>query len=432
MPQRLRQIRRTTHAAASAAPPPVARLRSLMTLRAIAVVGQVLAIAASMALDVALPLAPMLAVIALIVALQVAAALRVRREPPVREVEVALHLALDVLAFTALLALAGGAANPFSVFYVLHCTLIALMLPPRAAVGGVVAVIGLYTLLAASDGALRMADGRPLDATLAALGRWLAFILTAGVVGWFVLRDRSLLREHHQLLLAAAQKAHNDEKIVRLGALAAGAAHELSSPLTTMSVVAGELAREATTPAMRRDADVLATQIAACRRTLSNLLAAAGHARAEGGGLHRLDAFLAGAIDRFRALRPEAALEAAWEGPLPAPEVYGDLALEQALLVLLDNAADASPASVRFAARWDDDALRVEVEDSGTGIRAPDAGTLGRVFFTTKPPGRGIGLGLVLAADAVQAHGGTLEWRPRDGGGTSARMVLPLHALRLR
>jgi two-component system sensor histidine kinase RegB len=218
---------------------------------------------------------------------------------------------------------------------------------------------------------------------------------------------------------------------MRLGALAAGAAHELASPLTTMSAVAGEMEREAQSPSLRRDAGILADQIAACRRTLSNLLAAAGHARSEGGGRQRLDAFLAATVARFRAMRPDARVIV--ESPpsaLPL-DVFGEHALQQAILVLLDNAADASAHSVRFAAQWDSEALHVAVDDRGPGIPPANAEALGREFFTTKPPGKGTGLGLVLAANAVHALGGTLRWQSLPGGGTSAQMMLPLRALLL-
>lgn len=418
--------------AANALPPPAAKVRLLVALRTIAVAGQVAAIVTALLLGVNVPAAAMTLVLALLVALQVAAWHRLRQARAVTDLDVATHLSLDLAAYAGLLFLSGGAANPFSLFFVLHAALFALLLAPAGAIAGVAAVIALFTLLTHVALPLELHGGLPLPPPVAAFGSWVSLLLTAAIVAWFVMRNVALLREHHELLLGAAQKMRNDEAIQRLGALAAGAAHELASPLTTMGAVAENIEREAPTPALRREAAVLTAQVAACRRTLSSLLAAAGHARPDGGGAQALDAFLAATVTRFRALRPDVRVDVAWPERTPAPQIYADRALQQALLVLLDNAGDAAPDWVRFSARWNDDVLHVSVEDRGPGIEPGSTGALGRVFFTTKPPGAGNGLGLVLAADAVHALDGTLAWHARAEGGTCAQVTLPLRALRTR
>ena len=126
---------------------------------------------------------------------------------------------------------------------------------------------------------------------------------------------------------------------------------------------------------------------------LSNLTAAAGHLRAEGGGPERLDAFLATLVSRFQAVRPNVPLDARWDGTSPVPEIFADASLRQAILILLNNAADASPHPVDFTGHWDADTLRIAVGDRGTGVPPSRLGELGRAFFTTKPPGQGYGWG---------------------------------------
>jgi two-component system sensor histidine kinase RegB len=84
-----------------------------------------------------------------------------------------------------------------------------------------------------------------------------------------------------------------------------------------------------------------------------------------------------------------------------------------------------------MTAEWDERTLRLTIEDRGEGVPPDHVEKLGRTFFTTKPPGRGVGLGLVLAANSVRHLGGTLRWKDRAGGGTLAEMVLPLYALLL-
>jgi two-component system sensor histidine kinase RegB len=198
-----------------------------------------------------------------------------------------------------------------------------------------------------------------------------------------------------------------------------------------MAVVAGEMKREASTPSLLRDVDILASQIEACRQTISNLLAAADHARAEGGGRERLDASLQAIANRFRRMRPDVVFTYQWEGEQPVPQIFAEQALKQSVFALLNNAADASPNDVRMTARWDEETLHVAIGDRGSGMPPGHLEKLGRMFFTTKPPGKGTGLGLVLAANAIKHLGGTLRWENRAGGGTQAEMVLLLRALKL-
>ena len=100
--------------------------------------------------------------------------------------------------------------------------------------------------------------------------------------------------------------------------------------------------------------------------------------------------------------------------------------LKQAILILLNNAGDASPHHVHFGATWDGAVLRVSVQDRGPGFTETQLEKLGRMFFTTKAPGKGTGLGLVLATSAVSRLGGTVRWTNRPEGGALAEIEVPL------
>jgi signal transduction histidine kinase len=131
-------------------------------------------------------------------------------------------------------------------------------------------------------------------------------------------------------------------------------------------------------------------------------------------------------VDGFAAARRDIALERHWEGPLPAPEIFTDQMLKQAILILLNNAGDVSPHHVSFGARWDAGTLWVSISDCGPGFAETQLEKLGQVFFTTKAPGKGTGLGLVLATSAVSRLGGTIRWSNRPEGGALAEMRVPL------
>jgi two-component system sensor histidine kinase RegB len=132
-----------------------------------------------------------------------------------------------------------------------------------------------------------------------------------------------------------------------------------------------------------------------------------------------------------RTARPRARLEVDVGGDGPAPEIFADAALKQALGNLVDNAADASPDDVRIDARWSREGLDLVVRDRGPGIPVDVLPRLGRAFFTTKPPGRGTGLGLVLTAAVLNRLGGSVRWANRDGGGAEVFVRLPLASLTL-
>jgi two-component system sensor histidine kinase RegB len=262
-----------------------------------------------------------------------------------------------------------------------------------------------------------------------AAGLWASFTLTAGVTAWFIVSIVGTLRGHERLLREAARRALNSEAVLRIGTLAAGAAHELGTPLTTMAVIAGEMRREAETPERARDASILIAQIDACRKALAGLRAAAGHLRSDADDRQPADAFVASTVGQFRAMRPDVPLDARSGGTQPAPEIDADPSLRQAILVLLGNAADASPHRVDFEVRWDPDSILVVVGDRGAGVPDGMLEKLGRAFFTTKPPGQGTGLGLVLTSSTVDRLGGTVRWSNRPGGGLTAEMRIPLRGL---
>ena len=417
---------------AAAAPPALREnVRQLWILRTIAISGQTASITTAWYLGVSLPLAAMAFVLGALIVLNALTWLRLRWSREASHAEIAAYLGLDLTALTLLLFFSGGVTNPFCLLFVLHVVLMALLLPPLATAIGTVLVVACYVALTRVHAPLEMRSGDAVPAHLLTFGWWLSFMLTTGVVAWFVVRIVATLRNHNRLLSEAAQKALRDEAVLRVGALAAGAAHELATPLTTMAVAAGEIVRNADSPSIQHDAGILTSQIQICRETIANLMAAAGHGRAVGGGRERLDQFLESIAARCRTTRPEANIVCDWGGVLPAPEIFAEQALMQALLALLNNAVDASPKEVQFAGYREADALRISIADRGSGLSAGDQGKLGRTFFTTKPRGKGTGLGVVLASRAIERLRGTLRWEDRPGGGTRVEIVLPMASLSL-
>jgi two-component system sensor histidine kinase RegB len=253
-------------------------------------------------------------------------------------------------------------------------------------------------------------------------GMWFTFVVSVAMLAWFVARMTASVRQRDAELADAREKALRDERVIALGALAAGAAHELSTPLSTMAVVVGELAHDASLgDCARADVALLRQQIAACKAIISGLAERAGAQRLDQAVAVDADHWLSAAHRRWRQLRPRAASELQLGGSAPAPTLIVDAALEQGLLNLFNNAADTGSA-VRVHACWDDQWLTIEVRDSGPGFAANILDQAGRAPFAAHPSGSGVGL--FLAAAAIARLGGELALR--NDGGAVARIRLPL------
>ena len=131
-------------------------------------------------------------------------------------------------------------------------------------------------------------------------------------------------------------------------------------------------------------------------------------------------------MTQWQLLRPQVQLTTDFVGEQPAPLIAVERTLDQALMNLINNAADVSPDQVELSAHWDAAQLQIEIRDRGPGISAEVAARAGEAFFTTKGPAHGLGIGLFLANASIERAGGTVSLFNRDGGGACVRVSLPL------
>jgi two-component system sensor histidine kinase RegB len=197
-----------------------------------------------------------------------------------------------------------------------------------------------------------------------------------------------------------------------------------------MAVVLGDMAQDhAQNRGLSRDIGTLRTQVDVCKHTITRMVAAAGQARAEGGGAQPVDEFVRETVERWRLIRPAASVREQITGALPAPHIVTEQTLQQAIINLLNNAADASPHQVELDCSWSKERLNLEIRDRGPGLSNEAVAHAGRRFFSTKPAGEGNGIGLVLARATLERLGGRVDLRPRDGGGACTVLELPLAGL---
>ncbi|MDN5752783.1 MAG: sensor histidine kinase, partial [Nitrosospira sp.] len=223
-------------------------LRRLFLLRNIVIVAQCLTFAlAYWVLEMQLQWMEMIMVTMLLAVLNLATWIRLRRNWPVSSIEFFAQLLVDVFALSALLYFSGGSTNPFISLYLLPLTIAAAALPWAYTWVMAAITISCYTLLLFHYVPLPHDHEEHItEFNLHVSGMWLAFVLSTVLIAWFVVRMGISIRERDKDLALAREQALRNEQIIALGTLAAGAAHELGTPLATMAVVAGELQNDYT------------------------------------------------------------------------------------------------------------------------------------------------------------------------------------------
>jgi len=246
---------------------------------------------------------------------------------------------------------AGGATNPFAWFYLLPLMIAATVLSNGYtwAVAGLTTVC--YSLLMVYYTPLHLGgNSHGGGFELHVFGMWFGFMLSAGLVAYFVAGMANSLRDRDRNLAQAREQALRDERLVALGTLAAGAAHELGTPLGTMAIVTGDLLQEY--PAengnepesdLHEKLEIIRSQIKRCKEALSIISASAGEAQSVSGEPVAVDRYLEQLIAQWRTRRTAANLKCGFHGERPSPLILAENVLSQALTNILDNAADASP-----------------------------------------------------------------------------------------
>lgn len=404
----------------------------LVQLRWLAVIGQIVTIlVVHWGMGIALPLIPMAAIVLLLIILNVTTLLRLRDQRGIAHAELFIELLLDVAALTAQLYLSGGAANPFVLLYVLQIMLGATLLDTRST-WVLVAFAGVgYLALMAFNRPLAVPDG-DADAFFAlhVQGSFIAFALTTCLLVLFITRINRNLRERDAHLADMHRQAAEEDHIVRIGLLASGAAHELGTPLATLSVILGDWRRM---PVFRKDPELtqdiveMQAQLDRCKQIVSGILISSGEARGEGTIRTTVRDFVDAVVLEWRASRSPATFD--YDNVFaPDAAIVSDAALKQVLFNLFDNALEASPSWMGLSVSRQEDKLVIAVKDAGPGFRPEMLESFGKPYQSSKNR-PGSGLGLFLVVNAVRKLGGMVSARNNDGRGAAVTLTLPLAAL---
>ncbi len=339
---------------------------------------------------------------------------------------------VDLATLTAMLGLSGGASNPFSFFYFVNLAVGGVMIRRQATwVLAIGAIMGYATLLLVAPSIPGISSPIATGTRLQSLGLMLAFSGCAIVVTYFVTRTAGELRRSQQKLLASQAARDATHRLESLTTLAAGAAHELATPLSTIDVIVRELSRHLDgcekPDSVTTDLRLIDGQLEICRQVLQRMRNAAGDSMASRwaqttvGDL--IDTTLEGIRDPHRVDVPDN-LESVESTRLWVPQE----AVAQAVRNLVHNGLDASPPDgrVRLVPRLASGSLELRVIDQGSGMNDDILKRALDPFFTTKEPGRGIGLGLSLTRNVISELGGRLQFNTEPNVGTEAVVTIPL------
>jgi len=404
-----------------------ANMGRVLLMRAVLILCQLLLVLISLfydGIDLALP--QLMILITLYIAVNVASFLFLMRNRGLNERSYYCQLMVDVLFLTLLLYFSGGYTNPLISLYLLPLIIVSSTLGRRQAMAMALVILASYTLLVFFYrplfvmGAMVGTSGFHMHL----LGMWFSFVLSVALIVFFIMRMSESIRKRDLRLAEMREVAERDSHVLALGAMAAGAAHELGTPLATMAVVSHELEcdfsdnREITSQTA-----LLKTELARCKQVLSQLSASAGQLRAEGGRRLGFDAYMREISTQWQMMRPRAEMRLRQNSDGPAPELVADITLTQALYNLLNNAADASPKGMILAFGWDDECLWLEIGDQGPGFPQYILDHSGQPEISTKTTGSG--LGLFLSRAVLERLGGKLELSNPVDGGACARVILP-------
>ena len=354
---------------------------------------------------------------------------RLRQLWPVTDSEFFAQLLLDVGALSLLLYCSGGATNPFVSYYLVPLAIAGAVLPSRYTVSLALIGIGAYTAL------LFFYDPLPLLSPLSdahhhghaainphIVGMWCNFTLSATLITYVVVRMANALRDQHNELNQRREQALHNEQLLAVATLAAGTAHELGTPLATMTILLDEMRSD--DAALHADIELLKQQVRSCHATLKNLVATAESHQRQQFPLQAADQFIHAVLQRWQVVRPTALYRLQIVNITPSPALRPDETLQQALINLLNNGADASGEPLLLTLQWDAQRVELLIRDRGAGIPLDIAEQLGKPFVTSK--GKGLGLGLFLSHATIERCGGDIRLYNHPEGGTEVVLRLPV------
>lgn len=367
---------------------------------------------------------------------------RHRRDALVSNLMILVILLMDTLFLTRLLYVTGGAMNPFVFLYLIHVVTGAIILREKCSWLITFATLAGYSLLffapftpdiAAGGTSHCLGDARQADTISGSFelhlkGMWAAFVVTTFFIVFFVSKIQKALADQRVKLQALGEERERNKRLTSMATFAAGAAHELSTPLSTVAVVSCEMIHimeeQKASPELLSDIRLIRKQVADCKEILYQMTAGAGGHMGEEvlefSIQQVVNQILAG-IGGEEQHRVRVTVE-----PQDLKIIMPFRSLCRTVKGLVKNGLEASSPPQEVTMRWfaTPKYLGVEVWDPGTGIAEDVEPMVTEPSFTTKDSG--LGLGLFLAKSMAEQFGGDLTIQSRAEQGTQVTLTLAL------
>ena len=409
------------------------RVDTLVMLRWFAILGQTFAmIYVYYYLKFDFPIGLCFVAVATSTALNIALRAGTPRSFRLDDSEAAVLLAFDILELAALLYLTGGVVNSFAMLFLAPVMISAVSLPRKLTLLLGILMVAAATLLTVEYLPLPWRGGESLYFPLLyRLGVWAALVLSAAFVGLYAARVSDEARQLAGALSATELVLERAQHLTQLDGLAAAAAHELGTPLATITLITSELQKVApeSAPAIKEDLALLAQEARRCREILRKLNSLGAQEA------HVLNMLAIGTLieEVIEPLRDqEVATIVTKEGALPAPVCARNPGILYGLGNLVENAIDFAKANVWIEARWTSALVKITIQDDGPGFSPKILDRLGDPYVSGRSaerrlkgdPDSGLGLGLFIAKTLLERSGATVETANVEAPRTGARVTI--------
>ena len=352
-----------------------------------------------------------------------------RRVDAVTDTQLTLQLGIDVVGWSAIMYLTGGANNPFVSYLLVPIIVSAAVLNQRNTILIALAALVAYTLL------LRYHQPFGLLAPMGThekmqshtLGMWFNFLFSAALVVTFVTKMAKTMREREVREARYREQRLQDEQIHAIATIAASTAHELGTPLNALSLITEELRHVAQSNTELQDLlNELDQRVDECGLILQTLAN-----KAEFDGLRQRSRIAAkewieAQLMRWRNKNPSVAMTVDTRALTAGIEISVDQTLGAAIENILNNALEAETDRIEVTLNASTLELFIEIRDYGCGLRDEILTQLGTTTLASTT--EGLGIGIMLSNATINRHGGILTYHQPAGGGTLARITLPLQS----
>lgn len=379
--------------------------------------------------NISLPYAQLLMVLSVFTAIHLFTFLRLRQPLPVTDIEFFIQLLIDVFCLNSVFYFSGGASNPFISYLLVPVCISAATLPWRFTWFITALCVLAYSILLFFHVTLPIfaVDHSHAQSPLSwhILGMWFNFFVSALLITYFVVKMAKSLRRQQDMLNQMREDELRNEQLIAVATLAAGAAHEINTPLATMTVLLAELRSDhQDKPQLLADLNLLSQQVAHCSHSLKQMVSDSSAATQGQYKQQSIQAYCNSIIDRWQLMRPGIHFSVHFSEALAQQLIAYDSRLDHAIINLLNNAADASPDKIAIEIGSDACKLCWRISDEGEGIAQEISQRLGKEAITTKASG--LGLGMLLSHSTIRRYGGQVSQSANIPRGTITEIILPL------